>query len=79
MRILDYRTDKALEDICIYLTPSEAKQMLGLLEEFVSGQIEHHEHFYDENYEREITLAIYTEKNLKEFDERSKKLIIEGI
>ncbi len=78
MRILDLASDKSLENICIYLTPFEAKQMLGYLEDLLGGRIQHHAHLNDENYEREITLSIYQEDTLNEFDERSKKLIIEG-
>jgi len=79
MRILDNQTSRALEDICLYLTPSEAKEMMHYLENLLANRDEHHAHINDSSYQREVTLAIYTEDNLNQFDERSRKLIIEGI
>jgi hypothetical protein len=77
MRILDVSTDNKLQNICVYLTPAEAKQMLGYLEDLIAGKIEHHAHLNDDSFDHEITLAIYTMDNLDEFDERSKRLILE--
>jgi hypothetical protein len=79
MRILNNQTGQALEDICLYLTPAEAKEMMGALENLLINRSENHAHLSDNSYQREVTLAIYTDDNLDEFDERSRKLIREGI
>ncbi len=81
MRILDLDTNKAIETVCLYLTASETKQMIGALEDILSQQNAkqmEHAHVNDEEYEREVTVAIYTDKNLHQFDDRSQKLIAEG-
>ena len=78
MRLLDVDTGKPLRDVCVYLTPLEARQMLGYLKGLVNGRVEHHAHVNDDSYEREVTIAVYTERNLDQFDERSRKLILEG-
>ena len=77
MRILDVDSDRAMANISIYLTPSEAKEMLGYLEQLVSHPEGHHIHLNDQEYEHEITVAVYTADNLGEFDERSRRLIAE--
>ncbi len=78
MRILDNDTNRALANISVFLTPADAKEMIGYLEHLLEEPLLHHAHLSDEEYKREITLAVYSESNLNEFDERSRKLIIEG-
>lgn len=78
MRILNGATDQPLSDIVIYLTPAEATQMLGYLEQLLAEPDQHHAHLDDENFTHEVTLAVYTDQNLSEFDVRSRKLIEEG-
>lgn len=78
MRILDSETNRAISNISVFLTPREAREMIGYLEQLLEDPHMHHTHLNDEDYEREITLAVYTDKNLNEFDERSRNLIVEG-
>ena len=78
MRILDVDSDRAISNVCIYLTPSEATEMLGNLERLIGSPVTHHVHLNDQDYEREVTVAVYTGDNLNEFDERSRRLITEG-
>jgi hypothetical protein len=78
MRILDIDSNRALTNVCIYLTPSEAKEMLGYLEQLVNEPDSQHIHQNDRDYEREITVAVYTDDNLNQFDERSRRLISQG-
>ncbi len=81
MRILDVDTDRVLDTICLYLTPQEAERMLGalqdLMEDLPDGNL-HHVHLNDADYQREITVTVYTEENMHQFDQRSRKLIREG-
>ena len=78
MRILNSASDQPLLDIVIYLTPAEAIQMQGYLEQLLAEPDQHHAHLNDEDFTREVTLAVYTDQNLPEFDARSRKLIEEG-
>ena len=82
MRMLNVDTDEPVQNACIYLTPSEAQQMLGVLEDIVrsaGNEQMKHAHLNDEDYQREVTITVYTEKNLQQFDERSRRLIAEGM
>jgi hypothetical protein len=38
-----------------------------------------HHYLNDGAYQRELTISIYTEGNLAEFDERSRRLIRDGV
>ena len=78
MRLLDVDTDRAISNICVYLTPAEAKEMLGSLEELVGSPETHHFHLDDAEYKHEISIAVYSDQNMSQFDERSKRLIVDG-
>ena len=77
MRILDMNSNKALNNICVYLTLSEAKNLMSSIEDLLEDKLEPHVHIYDDIYQHEITITIYDEKNLHSYNERSKKLIFE--
>jgi len=49
--------------------------MLGYLEQLLAEPDQHHAHLDDEDFTREVTLAVYTDQNLSEFDARSRDLI----
>jgi hypothetical protein len=77
MRIYDSDADKKTNNVILYLTPAEAREMKYALEQMLSDNKKHHHiHVPDSNYKREITLCIYREDNLSSFDEQSKKLIL---
>lgn len=78
MRILDVDTDRALHNIGLYLTPEEARQLLGYLEDLLKDPDNNHAHLTDSEYQHEITISIYTDSNVFFYDERSKRLISEG-
>ncbi len=79
MRLLDTETNKAIGSVGIYLTKTEAKQMLDFLQSLINETAGNHVHVNDDNYSHEVTLAIYFDENLDQFDERSKKLIKDDI
>ena len=79
MRIYDSDADKKVDNVILYLTPNEAQEMKCSLEALInSDQKDAHEHIPDrkEDYKREITICIYTEDNLLNFDKRSRDLIL---
>ena len=76
MRILDEDKDRALEKVSLYLTRSEAMEMKDALELLLKDPTKHHEHVLSDDYRKEITICIYDERVLDQFDERSKKLIV---
>lgn len=75
MRILDSINDRPLKRIALILTADEAQSLLNQLGKLISKPKIHHIHVEDEAFEREITLAIYTEANISQLDERTRKLI----
>ena len=78
MRILDNGSNRPLEEVTLYLTRAEAAQLAGYLQDMLTSG-EHHSHLNDDEYARQMTVAIYTDENLNEFDERSRRLIAEGL
>lgn len=78
MRILNQADALPLNSITLYLTPAEAQQAIGYLEQMLAEPNQHHFHLNDDEYQREITLTVYQPDDLSQFDERSRKLIAEG-
>ena len=74
MRILDKDNDQAVGNILIMLTPSEAKELGDTIKQLTS-EVGDHLHLSDDNYQREITFAIYTPDNTHTFSQRIIKLI----
>ena len=77
MRIHDDRNDKQLSSITLYLTPAEASELADGARDLSENPDKHHFHIPGENYEKEVTLAVYTPTNLDQFDEKSRR-VIEG-
>lgn len=79
MRLFDENNEKSLNNISLFLTIDEAKELLdsleGLLKNFKNDA--DHTHINDENYKREITVCLYNETNLNGWNETAKKLILE--
>lgn len=80
MRIMDDDNDKKLDNITLFLTESEARQLLGyvkhLLEEKTSSA---HYHLSSEDYQKEVTICIYDPNNINSFHSRIQKLIKDDI
>lgn len=80
MRIFDYKNDKALKDVTLFLKLNEAKELLSSLKDLVSSEdVTRHHHVNDDSYQHEITVTLYDENKLSSFSERSKKIIKEDI
>ena len=80
MRILDINTDLLLKDVALYLTKDEAKELRDTLTDLlVEGKTGNHAHINDLDYEHELTVLIYDEGNVDSLNERSKKIILQGI
>ena len=76
MRILNIENNNALKDIQIFLTPSEAEEMLGDLQRLIKEKKDfNHAHIADQHYKHEITISIYDNNNISTFNERARILI----
>ncbi|MEQ1921437.1 MAG: hypothetical protein ABL952_02910 [Pyrinomonadaceae bacterium] len=74
MRILDQESDKALKEIALFLTLSEAEELRDSLDSMLKNG-SHHEHLSSNDFEKELTIAIYPGKSIDSFDERARRLI----
>lgn len=75
MRIYDEKNKKALETILIMLTPAEVKLLIGYLKGL--DEERDHVHVNDEDYKREITIGLYTPRNIQNFADDVIRLIQE--
>lgn len=77
MRISDDVSDKKLDRITIFLTESEALQLESYLKQFLEKPKGKGFHFHlsSEDYEKEITVCIYDQKNINALHSRAQKLI----
>ena len=79
MRILDHDHDRSLNNVILYLTQEEAAEFSStLISLLASNTVADHGHISSKDYKKEITICSYDMNNLEGFDERSKKLILEG-
>jgi hypothetical protein len=77
LRILDDETDKKLDNVSIFLTKDEAMQLRGYLNQLLDNPKLQHSHLSSADYQKEITVSLYDEKNLENFNQRSIQLIKE--
>lgn len=75
MRILDNKSNKKLDNITIFLTESEIKQLIGYAEQLLATPSEDHHHLSSTDYKKEITLCIYGIGMPGNFNPRCQKLI----
>ena len=74
MRLLNEDTDTSFSRLTLLLTKSEASELKDTLESILRSP-SRHEHVPSEDYEKEITVAIYDEANVSAFNERCQHLI----
>lgn len=77
MRILNDESDKKLDNISIFLTKEEIVQLRGYLNQLLDNPKLQHCHLSSADYQKEITICLYDEKNLENLNQRSIKLIKE--
>ena len=76
MRILNEDLDCSVNRVTIYLTRAEARELVDSLEELDKRPKENHSHASSEDFQKEITVCIYDQTDISDFDERSKKIIV---
>jgi hypothetical protein len=77
LRILDDESDRKLDNVSIFLTKEEAVQLRGYLNQLLDDSKLQHCHLSSKDYQKEITICLYDEKNLESLNQRSIKLIKE--
>ena len=80
MRLLDCDSNARLENIIIYLKKNEVTELIGALENLLSSEENaSHHHVNDLEYTHEITVTMYNESNLTDFNQRSIQLIQQDV
>ena len=77
MHILDKKKDEKIDHLIIYLTKEEAKETVDSILDLLKSQEKHHVHVSSQDYQKEITYIIYDTQDINNYDERTKKLILE--
>jgi len=77
MRILDEQRDQAVSRSTILLTRAEAEELRDSIEAILEGGEENHAHIPSEDFQKEITLALYDGANTSTFNDRCQRLIRE--
>ncbi|MBI4701016.1 MAG: hypothetical protein HY744_07635 [Deltaproteobacteria bacterium] len=77
MRILDEGSDKALNMVTLFLLRSEAVELRDRLSALLQREYSagNHEHTSSADYQKEITVCIYNEGDLRGFDDRLRRLV----
>lgn len=75
MRILDEKRDKSVDRATILLTQSEAQELRDSLDLLLREGKGQHAHVPDEDFKKEITIAIYSPGDFDGFNPRFQKLI----
>jgi hypothetical protein len=77
MRILDEKNDSSITNTVLMLTLAEARELRDGLDQLIGSDLAQnlHIHIPDNEYEHEITVAIYSDRNIYGFNERIKSLI----
>lgn len=76
MRLHNRNDDTAFSTLAIFLTKTEASELQSALDSLLAHG-SHHEHVMSEDYQKEITVAIYDATALGDFDQRTQRLIVE--
>lgn len=77
MRILDEKRDQAISRSTILLTRAEAEEFRDSIEAILGGGEGNHAHIPSEDFQKEITVALYDETNTSTFNDRCQRLIRE--
>jgi hypothetical protein len=65
LRILDDESDRKLDNVSIFLTKEEAVQLRSYLIQLLDNPKLQQCHLSSTDYQKEITICLYDEKNLK--------------
>ncbi|NKB23587.1 MAG: hypothetical protein GKR87_04255 [Kiritimatiellae bacterium] len=77
MHIYDPDNEKVIDNVTLYLTPAEAKEIYDDLKRVMDKPRGNHAHISSADLQREITICIYREEDLDTFDEKSKEILLE--
>ena len=74
MRIVG-KNNAVLATVTLCLTPEEAKELMDSVADLIANPETHHHHISSNDYQTEITVAVYTKENFGSFDPALQKII----
>jgi len=77
MRMLDEIRDQSVSVITILLTREEAEELRDSVASILGDRIGRHEHISSQDFQKEITIAVYDDATIESFNERCRRLIRE--
>ena len=77
MRILNEDSDSPIWEVTLMLTPDEAKELTDKLINLQESDNSSHQHVSDSDFQRRITVAVYTPERVKTFSQRIQRLLLE--
>ena len=78
MYILDDLKNEKLDCITLILNENEIRQLIGYANQLLENKSSSdHYHLSSEDYQKEITICMYDSGNIKQFNERIQKLIMD--
>lgn len=75
MRIYDPDNDKTFDNVTLYLTIDEARELYDDLAGIIEHPAGNHAHINSSDYQKEVTVCVYDTEHLDLFDEKSKKIL----
>ena len=75
MRILDEDSNNSFNRVVLYLTKFEASELRDSLNNIINNPEGSHEHIPSCDYKKELSICIYDDKNIGDFNKRSQELI----
>ncbi len=75
MRIYDPDSKRVLQNVTLFLTPGEARELADSASDLAAHPQKRHHHIPDADYAREITIAVYTPENRAHFDAEASRII----
>lgn len=75
MRIYDDENKRVLNSVTLFLTPQEASEMASDLRDLSDHPEKYHHHINNNDYSNEIIVSVYTDDNINQFDEESRRIL----
>lgn len=77
MRIYDFDNDRTIDNVVLYLTPAETRELYNGLARVIETPRRVHVHISSNDYQRELTLCVYRKEDIETFDEKSRQILEE--
>jgi hypothetical protein len=78
VRIWDRGSKRQLDEVTLFLTPAEAKELADTAQQLAAQPETDHSHVLDSSLHRQITVAVYTPDNIAGYDQESRDIIGAG-